>query len=94
MVLAIGALVAGCGTMGSGPVGVDEFFTVPAGEDVGLVATDGGPAVAAKVRVDVTAIEEVPDTVTDLLPDEVSAWLVFGAERGSGGPTNASVRVK
>ena len=89
LVVGVAAIVAGCGTTNLGPVAVEEFYTIPAGQDVGLSATTNSPAVAAKVKVSVSAIEDVPESVRGLLPENVSAWLVFGAERSTPVTTNA-----
>ena len=94
LVIVLAAGLMGCGTTSFGPVTVGEYYTVPAGQDMGMKASESSPAVAAKVEIDKSVIEDVPESVRGMLPDDVSVWLVFGAERTTPSLTNASVKVE
>ena len=68
---------------GSGPVSVDSFFMVPAGQDVGLVASPDGMALVAKVNLNLDSIDLGSNDVdvASIPTNDVSVWIVYGADR-------------
>ena len=76
----------GCTTL---PITVTNAYTVPAGEEVGLVALADEPAMVAKVKLDLSQIKLPTSSKAQaafVFPTSGTAYIVFGAERVS---TNA-----